>query len=402
MRTHEDIYFFLENLQSLSGVKSRLVTHNENNKLEDYIQDAPSILVSYLYNRFYNLNIHEKIMAHQVIHVRYSLGIEIIYIPINDEEFIAIGPFTSDFLSADEIEGRLLGAGLSLTPSLYRFYSRELPMLPTDKKEALLQLFFQFLNIPKKHQDVNLLYLPEENKAYYHSAQLTDLAEHEKMLYRYEESLAIAKCVTEGDYTKCMELFRTALTYRIPHQYSDDDKIDEMIVVARAGSLFYFSSVNGGLSPLEAEHIYAKYIHEILSADSANAVRELGRNMLHSFCDAVKNNQTAKYSAFIQKVANYLSLIGGEELNPDEMSQIFKKPIHLLEKEFRKETGYTIKQYHRKMRLHRAAVLLQETTLPINQIAVQTGFLDQNYFARQFKLHYHCSPSEYRYKSYTY
>ena len=81
------------------------------------------------------------------------------------------------------------------------------------------------------------------------------------------------------------------------------------------------------------------------------------------------------------------------------MSHIFKKPMHLMEKEFRKETGLTIKQYHRKMRLHRATVLLQETDLPVNQIAIQTGFLDQNYFARQFKLHYHCSPSEYRYNS---
>lgn len=399
MRTHEDIRFFLENLQSLTGVKSRLVTHTENNKLEDYLQDAPSVLVSYLYNRFYNLDIQEKIMAQQVIHIQYSLGIELIYIPVAEEQFIALGPFTSDFLSADEIEGRLLGAGLSLTPSLYRFFSKELPLLPSNKKNALLQLFFQFFEITKEQQDINFLYLPGENKIYHTANQLIDLTEQEKMLYRYEESLAIAKCITEGDYTKCMELLKTALEYRIPYQYSDDNRINETITATRVGSLFYFSAVKGGLSPWAAEHIYTKYIREILSSDSTGTVRELGRNMLHSFCDAVKNSQITNYSAFVQKIANYLSLIGGEELNPNEMSHIFKKPMHLLEKEFRKETGLTIKQYHRNVRLHRASVLLQETTLPISQIAMQTGFLDQNYFARQFKLHYHCSPSEYRYNS---
>ena len=99
MKTHEDISFFLKNLQGLTGVKSRLVTSAENNKLEDYIQDAPPVLVSYLYNRFYNLNIQERIMTHQVIHVKYGLGIEFIYIPVTEEQFIAFGPFTSDFLS---------------------------------------------------------------------------------------------------------------------------------------------------------------------------------------------------------------------------------------------------------------------------------------------------------------
>ncbi|MBR2046832.1 MAG: helix-turn-helix transcriptional regulator [Agathobacter sp.] len=399
MKTHEDICFFLENLHNLTGVTSKLVSNTENNKLENYIQEAPSVLVSYLYNRFYNLDIKEKLIAQQIVHIKYSLGIEFIYIPVAEEQFIALGPFTSDFLSADEIEGRLLGAGLSLTPSLYRFFSRELPILPSNKKDALLQLFFQFFHIPKAHQDITFLYLPGDNKIYPQTNQLTDLAEHEKMLYRYEESLAIAKCVTEGDYTKCMELLKTALEYQIPHQYSDDNKMNETITAARVGGLFYFSAVKGGLSPLNAEYIYMKYIREILSANSTDAVRELSRNMLHSFCDAVKNSQATKYSAFIQKIANYLSLIGGEELNPDEMSHIFKKPMHILEKEFRKETGITIKQYHRKVRLHRAAVLLKETTLPISQIAMQTGFLDQNYFARQFKLHYHCSPSEYRYNS---
>lgn len=118
--------------------------------------------------------------------------------------------------------------------------------------------------------------------------------------------------------------------------------------------------------------------------------------MLYNFCNAVKNNSTNHYSTFVQKIANYLSLNGSDELKLDELSDIFKKPIHLLEKEFRKETGFTIKQYHRKVKLQLAAALLQETNLPVHQIALQTGFLDSNYFSRLFKQCYNCSPSDYR------
>ncbi|WP_310604270.1 AraC family transcriptional regulator [Anaerosporobacter sp.] len=53
-------------------------------------------------------------------------------------------------------------------------------------------------------------------------------------------------------------------------------------------------------------------------------------------------------------------------------------------------------QYVIKLRLHYASLLLRNTSTSIMDISVQSGFSDSNYFARQFKKIYNCSPSEYR------
>lgn len=396
MKTYETLSFLLQNFKNLAGVDLRIVTPYKNNKMDDYLEAAPSVLVSYLYNRFNSLNIKKELSQRQLVHLQYSLGLEIMYIPIDKDNYIVAGPFSSNFLSADEIENRLLNAGLTITPALYHFFASSLPVLPTDKKEALLQLLFYSFDIPEEYQKKLLLYVPAENNIYSECNKLLAFAEHEKMFYRYKESLAIAKYVSEGDYTKCMEVLKTALAYQIPHQYSHDDLLNETITAARVGSLFYFAAIKGGLPPLEAEQIYTKSIHDILCAENTDSVRTINRSMLYNFCNAVKNNSTNHYSTFVQKIANYLSLNGSDELKLDELSDIFKKPIHLLEKEFRKETGFTIKQYHRKVKLQLAAALLQETNLPVHQIALQTGFLDSNYFSRLFKQCYNCSPSDYR------
>lgn len=115
MKTYETLSFLLQNFKNLAGVDLRIVTPYKNNKMDDYLEAAPSVLVSYLYNRFNSLNIKKELSQRQLVHLQYSLGLEIMYIPIDKDNYIVAGPFSSNFLSADEIENRLLNAGLTIT-----------------------------------------------------------------------------------------------------------------------------------------------------------------------------------------------------------------------------------------------------------------------------------------------
>jgi len=63
---------------------------------------------------------------------------------------------------------------------------------------------------------------------------------------------------------------------------------------------------------------------------------------------------------------------------------------------FKHETGESVIAYLLKLRLRRAAGLLQATGRTIKEIAFETGFASQFYFSRQFQRHYATSPSLYR------
>lgn len=52
--------------------------------------------------------------------------------------------------------------------------------------------------------------------------------------------------------------------------------------------------------------------------------------------------------------------------------------------------------YLTSYRLGKSALMLQNTELPITEIALSTGFSGTSYFSETFKKHYSCSPSEFR------
>lgn len=65
-------------------------------------------------------------------------------------------------------------------------------------------------------------------------------------------------------------------------------------------------------------------------------------------------------------------------------------------KYFKRATGETFLSYLTRLRLERAAQLLEETDWLIAQIANEVGFADQSYFDKIFRRHFHRSPRDMR------
>lgn len=63
---------------------------------------------------------------------------------------------------------------------------------------------------------------------------------------------------------------------------------------------------------------------------------------------------------------------------------------------FRSTIGTTPIQYVKQYRLQRAADLLRNTNLYIEEVAERCGFYDMSYFSKEFRKTYHCTPSEYK------
>lgn len=65
-------------------------------------------------------------------------------------------------------------------------------------------------------------------------------------------------------------------------------------------------------------------------------------------------------------------------------------------RKFRLTFGISPREWLTRQRLDRAATLLIDTRLHIQEIAAETGFRDPRFFARQFRKHYGERPTEYR------
>ena len=80
----------------------------------------------------------------------------------------------------------------------------------------------------------------------------------------------------------------------------------------------------------------------------------------------------------------------------------FGKQFHLSEKYisryFKEHFHITISQYVTYLRLEHAKQLLQDTDIPVTEVAMQSGYQNVSYFIRSFKKTYGMSPLKYRNK----
>ncbi len=72
-------------------------------------------------------------------------------------------------------------------------------------------------------------------------------------------------------------------------------------------------------------------------------------------------------------------------LSPSRLRHIFKA-----------DTGLSLKQYQKQLRMQKARELLEDSFLSIKQIMIEIGITDRNHFARSFKKTFGTTPTEHR------
>lgn len=79
-----------------------------------------------------------------------------------------------------------------------------------------------------------------------------------------------------------------------------------------------------------------------------------------------------------------------------ELSEYFNYNQSYISRFIKKYTGQTFSQLIQHLKLKEAERLLQNTSLPAEQIAVKIGYSSKANFYRVFQMHHHMTPLEYR------
>lgn len=112
--------------------------------------------------------------------------------------------------------------------------------------------------------------------------------------------------------------------------------------------------------------------------------------------EQVNNNVCEQQVGKIKEVIDYIGKHYVEQITIDELAALCHYNTEYFMRFFKKHTGTTCGQFIKIYRLEQAAYLLQTTTKPITQIALDAGFANISYFIRSFKAYYHTTPKEFR------
>lgn len=102
--------------------------------------------------------------------------------------------------------------------------------------------------------------------------------------------------------------------------------------------------------------------------------------------------------ANVEKTKDYIKRNISNELTRDEIANhVFLNPDY-LNRIFKKETGYTIRDYIIQMRIGIAKEFLVKTDLSVSKIANSCGYTHMAHFSQIFKKYTDLTPQEYRIK----
>ena len=89
----------------------------------------------------------------------------------------------------------------------------------------------------------------------------------------------------------------------------------------------------------------------------------------------------------------------GYEIGVAEIARTVGIDRTYLYRIFRQQVGESPKRYLTAFRLRMAAGMLEETSLPVTEVALSCGFKEASLFDRQFRGTYGCTPLQYRNKA---
>lgn len=84
------------------------------------------------------------------------------------------------------------------------------------------------------------------------------------------------------------------------------------------------------------------------------------------------------------------------EVLPGKLAQLVNLSSSRVQHLFKAETGMSLTQYLKSLRLERARELLETTFLSVKQIMTTAGLKNKSHFVKDFKKAYGMSPTQYR------
>ena len=85
-----------------------------------------------------------------------------------------------------------------------------------------------------------------------------------------------------------------------------------------------------------------------------------------------------------------------QEVLPGKLAHLVNLSPSRLQHLFKAETGMSLTQYLKSLRLERSRELLETTFLSVKQIMTTAGLKNKSHFVKDFKKAYGMSPTQYR------
>lgn len=141
---------------------------------------------------------------------------------------------------------------------------------------------------------------------------------------------------------------------------------------------------------------YTEWLQRLLTAGTLDLLWQAFAGIVQSFVELTENVKLNRSDNIMKEIKAFIDANYRDNLTLQFLAQRFDITPSYLGKRFRMLVNESFNDYLNRIRIDKSQQLLKTTRDPANEISLQVGFVDPNYFYRQFKKYAGCSPTEYR------
>lgn len=228
----------------------------------------------------------------------------------------------------------------------------------------------------------------------------TESLDYDELYRRYDSENHFLKMIETGNteevLTACSEMI---MPPKLHHKMIDSAIYQNPVIsLSIIRALARKAAENGGASIVDINEITQRAVQKITSSQNYLEQINFTRSMIQELTEAVAKHKLhfGAYSVPVQRILEYLELNYSQEISFSHLAEMVHLSEAYLSKVFKKEVGVTITRHIMHIRCQKAAQLLKDTRLSVQEISNYVGYPDNNYFVKIFKKQYGVTPTAFR------
>jgi len=215
--------------------------------------------------------------------------------------------------------------------------------------------------------------------------------------YNYEAEKRLLFHIREGDLNY-QDTTDFAATIGKGINIKTKDPLTQLIIsVTSFTTLCIRAAIEGGLPADTAHTIGNAYIQSMIGCKNISELGALNNAMYRDFVQRVhKLQNSTKLSPQIRVCCEYIQLHPNEKLSIASLAKMIGYTDYYFSRKFKAEVGQSVHSYIDSVRVQRAKMLLETTSMPVSEIAASMQFCSSTHFSSIFKRLTGQLPSEYR------
>ncbi len=212
--------------------------------------------------------------------------------------------------------------------------------------------------------------------------------------YPYEMEKNLIQKVKTGNLKDAKKTLNDLLGYVL---FSEGNSLE--VLKSRAlelASLLSRTAIEGGAATDTILKVNNQFIKSMSAVDSLEELCYKLQETVEVFTESLFNMKLTKNQDVIREAMHYISQHYMDKITLDEVAEYVHLSASYFSGLFKDICGSSFKEYLNMVRIEESKRLLTNTEYSVMDIAIATGFSDQNYFTKVFKKYTGLTPTEFR------